>query len=158
VIKKTDIAQNTDSGFVALFFILIFASALGFLVLSLSLKSKNMLILFGNMRDSNAARVAADYCLQKLLADKMSNIGYRPLIDTDIVMHEGLLCRYKSFMETSGVDTIQVQVHRGSTTRSANILQSFTVHILGFYIRRGERVIEPIKYEMMRKFYITDSL
>ena len=156
--KNIVTAQKTESGFVALFFVLIFAGSLGFLVLSLSLKSRNMLVLLGNMRDDTAARASADYCLQKLLVNKISNIGYRPPIDKDIVMHEGLLCRYKSFIETSEADTIQVRVQRGSTTRSANILQSFTVHILGLYMRRGERVTEPIKYEIIRKFYITNSL
>mgnify|MGYP000379031955 CR=1 FL=1 len=154
--KNNAKGQDTESGFVALFFVLIFASALGFLLLSISLKSKNMLVLLGNMRDAKAARSSADYCLQKLLANKISNIGYRPLIDIDIEMPEGLLCRYKSFIETSGVGTIQVQ--RGSATRSANILQSFTVHILGVYIRQGQRVGEPIKHEIIREFYITDSL
>lgn len=155
--KNIVVTQNTESGFVALFFVLIFASALGFLMFSLSLKSKNMLALFGNMRNDNAARVATGFCLQKLLVNKMSNIGYKPLVGVDIQIHEGLTCRYKSFVETPQISTQQVDTQVSMKTYKANVLQKFTVHILGTYAKNGT-VFATTSHEIIREIYITDSL
>lgn len=151
------VTKNKESGFVALFFVLIFASALGFLMLGLSLKSKSMLALFGNMRGNNAARVAASFCLQKLLVNKMSNIGYKPLIDVDIQIYEGLTCRYKSFVETPQISTQQIDTQVSMKTYKANVLQKFTVRILGTHEKNGA-FFATTSHEIIREFYITDSL
>ena len=162
-------AKNKESGFVALFFVLIFASALGFLMLSLSLKSKNMLVLFGNMRNNNAARVAADYCLQKLLNNKTANIGYIPTVGVDLQISDGLICRYKSFVDTPEVSPLSVSTHslgvasrhigvqRESTIYESTILRKFTVRILGIYIKKGV-ALATTSHEIIREFHITDSL
>lgn len=161
--------KNKESGFVALFFVLIFASALGFLMLSLSLKSKNMLVLFGNMRNNNAARVAADYCLQKLLNNKTANIGYIPTVGVNLQISDGLICKYKSFVDTPevsppsvstdnfGVVNQHISVQRGTTTYEANILRKFTVQILGTYTKSGA-TFRTTSHEIIKEFYITDSL
>lgn len=157
VSQNIKVIQDAESGFVALFFVLSFASALGFLVLSLSLKSQNMLRMFQYMKDNQAAREAADFCLQKLLVNKVTNIGYVSPIDVDIRMHDGLTCRYESFVDTPEVVARQIQVQRGVTSYSANSLFKSTVHIRGIYVKSGT-TIATTSHKIIREFYITDSL
>lgn len=149
--------KNKESGFVALFFVLIFAGALGFLVLGLSLKSKNMLVLFGNMRDANAARVAASFCLQKLLVNKSTNIGYIPTVGVDFQMSEGAACRYTSYVDVPEVMTQRIDVRRGTTMHEVNALKRFTVHILATY-SKGNLSYASTSHEIIREYFITDSL
>lgn len=116
-----------------------------------------MLVLFENMRGNNAARVAVNYCLQKLLTNKLSNIGYRPLINTNIEIREGLGCRYVSFVDIPHTSTQKIVVQVGMKTHETNILRKFTVHILGTYSKDASS-LATTSHEIIKEFYITDSL
>lgn len=155
--KNNYVTHNKESGFVALFFVLIFASALGFLILILSLKSKNMLTLFQSMKNDHAARVAADYCLQKLIQNKIANIGYKPPVGVDIQISDGLVCRYKSYIDAPEVAAQQIDVRRGTTIHRVNVLQKFTVHVLATYSKNGT-FYASTSHDVVREYFVTDSL
>lgn len=152
-----------DSGFVALFFVLSFATALGILVFNLSSKSTHMLTLFKGMRDLHIAKSSAIYCLQKLIDNKTINQGYRPVLGTMVSISDDSYCIYESFVETpqSGLQIMyrkeDIQ-NQSFSTYTANIVAKFTVQVRGTKKVLSGDSSPDVHHSLQREYYITDSL
>lgn len=161
--------KQQSGGFVALFFVLTVAAAMGFLMSSLVLKSKNMFRLLDDLRNTETSRFATNYCLQKLIYNKRMNMGYKPSIGNPIEVSRGVWCSYASFTEESvvGVEGQQSYVRVDSKLQMVQALRKFAVriqstHTVPGYVHSGyvsaEYVHSSISSEIYREFLITDFL
>lgn len=149
--------RNSD-GFVALFFVLSFATALGMLVFGLTQKSQYMLSLLRAVRDSHNAKSAIQFCLQRLIDLKSLNIGYIPPLDTDISTFGGFVCTYRSFSEEAVADEKQLSIKQRGVVRSVQAIRKFSVEVTSG--RTGDQDVTPAEplYRVRREYYITDAI
>lgn len=154
---------QASRGFVALFFVLSFATAVAVLVFMLTLESSHMLSLFRSMRISHEAKSSAVYCLHSLIYKKYIDQGYIPVMNYPIFITDDTYCIYESYTETHQLDskikyTIQNMPIQDGDVSGLNSIGTYIVQVKGVKIVLVDGVMSEVHHRLKREYYITDSL
>lgn len=117
------VGGNRNSGFVALFFVLIVASSLTILVFELSRSFSYTLSMLDSFKENDNARSSALFCKYKLFNNVLSNIEYAPVLNTDLYTPYGGTCIYTSFKKI-GLQTNEAIIVGNANSSQA---QNFTI-------------------------------
>lgn len=163
--KKYALQKKNNSGFIALFFVLLFAASVGALVFTLSSRSSHLLNLFGNMRDSHVAKMSAFYCLRTFMYNKSINQGYKPVMNQPVYITDDSYCVFESFSEVyrstvsiADNDTFEDGTTGGVSAMSPNIVSTCVLQVRGVKVLKNSNQQNIVSRTLRRKYYITDSL